>query len=202
MNMPFFLSLLLGLSLLQCKSPTSAITESWTDDSAQPPTFKKVLVIAITKNGAVRRYYENQMVKKLATKNVTAVASLDGIPAKEEISPETFRKYFSNKNIDAVLVSRPVEVKELPVFVPGDSGTAEYANFYSYYNRVYGKAPAPGSFGSSTLVRLVTNLFDLASGQAVYSCKSNSYAHGNGEQVMDELTGRIAKDLKRKGFFK
>ncbi len=200
--MPVFLSLLLGLSLLQCKSPTSAITDSWADESIESPVYQKVLVIAVTKNGAVRRYYEDQMVKKLATKNVTAVASLDGISAKEAISPETFRKYFSNQGIDAVLVSRPVEVKELPVFVPGDSGTAEYANFYSYYNHVYGKAPEPGSFGSNTLVRLVTHLFDVSSEQAVYSCKSNSYAHGNGEQVMDELTARIAKDLKRKGFFR
>ncbi len=202
MKAAFFLGILLSLCLLQCKAPTSAIMDSWTSDETRNAEFEKVLVIAVAKNAAVRRYYEDHLARQLSGKKVTAVASLDGIPAREKISKETFQKYFSNQNIDAVLVSRPVEVKEMPVFVPGDSGTAEYASFYSYYNRVYGKAPGPGSFGTNTLIRLETTLFDVHTGQAVYTCKSNSYAHGNGEQVMDELTVRIAKDLKREGFFK
>ena len=194
-------AIVVGVAVLfqACKAPTSAITQSWVTDKPLAAPLKKILVVGVAENVAIRSYYEESLVKDLASKNLVAVSSLSGMPSAEKISKEAFERYFRDQSFDGVLITRPEKLEELPRYVPGSPGSEMYSSYYGYYTSAYSKVEDPGGFEYGTLARLETNLFDVASEELVYSCHSNSYVYGNAEQAVKEIARLVTKDLRRAG---
>lgn len=205
MRTHFLSFLILGLAFLTlagCKTSSSTFTSLKALDAPQSK-YEKVLVVAISENGPVRRYYEDHLATHIRHHGAEAMPSLDVISVEEKVSKETFQKYFSDMGFDAVVVTRLMEVKNLPDYEPNDPGAVpvNYYNYYSYYDQAYQREHAPGNFVNGAIIRLETNVYDVASGgKLVWTGQSKSYQHGKQEQTLNEVGKLIAAELKKEGY--
>lgn len=189
-----------------CGRQTTQLTDSWSEPEYSAENLEKFLVVGTSPNRLVRKTFEVAMRDRLNRQpQLEAMASLEAISADEEITDATFREYFSDKDIDAVLVTRVVDAKEAAKFKEGDKHkqlNPYYNDFFSYYRRMIVKVPEPGTFEYGRMVQLETNVFETGEGKLIWRALSESYDEGNTEKVIDDLTKLIVKQMKADGIIR
>lgn len=194
------------LLIWSCARPTTQLTDTWSEPGNSAGNISKFLVVGTSPNRLVRKTFEVAMRDRLNKQpGMEAMASLEEISADEEISTATFEQYFSDKGIDAVLVTRVVDAKEAAKFKEGDKHqqlNPYYNDFYSYYRRMIVKVPEPGTFEYGRMVQLETMVFDAREGKLIWRALSESYDEGNTEKVIDDLTKLIVKQMKTDGIIR
>ncbi len=128
--------------LLIVTSCGSAMKYTWTKEGYSGKHFDKILVIGATKNLASRSAFENNVVKLLAEKGITAQNSLQAIPPIQDItqiSEEKIVDAVKAGNYDGVIVATLIDVNTQEV---RESGTPMYGPMYGgrgYYGYGYGR---------------------------------------------------------------
>jgi hypothetical protein len=194
---------LILFSFLQCAPPSSTLLiDSWSNDTVRNPGFENVLIVGIARRPEIRKSFENQLKARLQSKQVNIVASLEVLPPDEKIDAATFHKYFDDKNIDAVIVTRLLAVDELPSGSPSGRGEQMDAEtFYQYYENSYGNQAEEVMDGQNLILRVETNLYETKQEKKIWTCVSKSFQQGNTERILGDLTKVIAKALKEDGYF-
>jgi hypothetical protein len=191
------------LILSACKTQMGS---TWKDEAYEVEHFDKILVVGNSPNTSVRHAFERELTEKISKKGVTAISSLEVLPVDEEISRETFLKYFKDENIDAVLVTRLVDLKETAEFVEGETYvqpvSGYYGGFYTYYHSVYREVPDPSHFQTTKVYQIETSLFKVEGEKLVWHALSEAYNPTDALEVIDDLAKNIAKKLTDEGYFK
>ena len=201
------LSLLFGfvtLLFLQCSTPGSTLLiDSWSNNDYQTTGFQKVLVVGIARRSVVREAFEYELKSQLKSKTVKVIASVDVMPLDEKIDVETFHKYFDDKNIDAVFVTRLVAVDELPSeSSPGQTQYRDAASFYEHYETNYGNQAEEVMDEQNLILKVETNLYETKNEKKVWSCLSKSFQQGKTGRILGGLAKVIAETVKEDGFLK
>lgn len=180
---------------------TTLLIGSWSDESYHGrESFDKILVVAIGESALVRRTFEEDMAKQISSKKIQVVKALDVLPAEEKIERGTFQKYFEGQDIDAVLVTRAIQIDQLPDIPSGGKGAAD---FYGHYENVYVPSTGSGGITMSRAAKLETNLYDIETAHLVWTCQTKSYSQGtNLENVLVEVAKIVKKELKKFGYLK
>ena len=193
---------LISLFALSCTPGKMAST--WKDEAYEVEHFDKILIVGNSPNPSVRNAFEKQLKEKLTKKGVTAISSLEVLPVDEVISKESFYKYFKDENIDAVLVTRLVDVKETAEFVEGETYVQPvagyYGGFYSYYSTIYRDIPDPSHFSTERVYQIETSLFKVEGEKLVWHALSEAYNPNDALDIIDDLAKNIAKKLSDAGF--
>src|SRR5512137_2793869 len=137
----FVLPILLSSILLGSCSPGTEITKSWADENFSGKPFKKLLVMAVVKDGWVRGAFETTLYDNLAGTSVEVVRSMDVMEKTGELTKEMFEQKFLPLGIDAILVSREInrETRERIFYnLPSD-----YYGLYTYYSVAYSYVRQP-----------------------------------------------------------
>lgn len=200
------IGIIAAFSLLAIACGSGKMSSNWTDETYQVEHFDKVLIVGNSPNPSVRYAFENELKEKIAKKGVTAISSLEVLPKEEKISKETFYKYFKDANIDAILVSRLVDVKELAEFVEGESyvqpAYGYYGGFYSYYSTIYRDVPDPSHFETTRVFKIETSLFKVEGEKLVWHALSEAVNPVDALEIIDDLAKNISKKLTDAGFLK
>jgi hypothetical protein len=189
-------------SILSCGTPTSLV-ETWTSEDYTKGGIEKILVIGIHENQSVRNLFERTLQSKLSKRGIEVLRSLEKIPHDTLVTRDAYYKYFSDQNINAVVVSRVVNIKRLADFVEGDSyyvAHNSYHSMYDYYNLSYVQERGHFEFGNE--VRIETNLFETKEATLVWNCISDVFHTDNTEEVVAGLAGLISTELMKGGFLK
>ncbi len=189
---------------LKCAPPSSTLLiDSWSDNNYRSTGFENVLIVGIARRTEVRRAFENHLKSRLKNKQVNAIASLEVLPPDEIIDAATFHKYFNDKNIDAVIVTRLLAVNELPSgSSPGPGKEMDAATFYEYYQNNYGNRAEQVMDEKNLILKVETSLFETKEETKVWSCISKSFQNGNTERILGDLAKVIAKTVKEDGYIK
>ena len=126
--------------------------------------FKKVLVIGMSNNPAIRDDFEEAMSDRLKNIGVHAVPGYNILlrPKSAKMIPDYLQEQIKEHDIDAVLVTRLVSVKNNTTYVPGQAYTLPYPyynSFWGYYNNVYPVVYTPGYLVHEETVRVETTLY-------------------------------------------
>jgi hypothetical protein len=126
--------------------------------------FKKVLVIGLSNNPAIRDDFEGAMSDRLKSAGVHAVPGYNILlrPKDAKMIPDYLQEQIKEHNIDAVLVTRLVSVTNNSTYVPGQAYTLPYPyynSFWGYYNNVYPVVYTPGYLVQEKIVRVETSLY-------------------------------------------
>ena len=126
--------------------------------------FKKVLVIGLSKDPAIRDDFEEAMSNRLKSAGVHAVPGYNILlrPKSAKMIPDYLQEQIKEHNIDAVLVTRLVSVTNNSTYVPGQAYTLPYPyynSFWGYYNNVYPVVYTPGYLVQEKTVRVETSLY-------------------------------------------
>lgn len=200
--------LLAGAALGNCKS--TKLVASVKSPTYSGQHFKKVLIIGMSDNPAIRTEFEGAMAKELTQAGVHAVPGYNILlrPKSAKMDPEYLKAQIKEHNIDAVLVTRLVSVKNDVTYIPGQTYTVPYPyynSFYGYYGHVYPQVYSPGYLREDKTVRIETTLYGTSTpdGEFVWTGLSETF-NPNPKKVtkaIDAVVDVVVKDLQSEGIF-
>lgn len=199
MNFKLLTSVLL-LILISC-SPSSQFTNLYVDDTYKGLQFKKVLVVGMAKEEWKRKVYENEFRKDLMQHNVQVLTAWQELPKGETISKETFYKYFSDKNIDAVFVIMAAGSKTEETMTSAGSSNV-YVGFYGFYVSSASYFYSPVTTSEETVVYMKTNIYETSKGTLIWSIKSQSFEPQNTGDVIKTVSYNVVSELAKQGYIK
>jgi len=195
-----FLFVLLILIIFSC-SPSSQFTNLYVDDAYKGMQFKKVLVVGMAKEDWKKKVYENEFRSQLIKHNVEVLTAWQELPKGETISKETFYKYFSDKNIDAVFVVMAAGSKTETTMTGGGSANV-YAGFYGFYVSSASYYYSPVTTSEESVVYMQTNIYETTDGTLIWSVKSQSFEPQNTGDVIKTVSYNVVSKLASDGYFK
>ena len=189
--------------LASCTS--TRLSEAWVDSSYTGGPLESVLVIGLSDNVRRRGLFEQELASRFNGRGVSAVASLGVAPNKDDLDKASIRKKVKELGIKSVIVTRLLGVDKEKYYVPGEPYTPPhgyYRGFYGYYDRAYGYAYTPGYWEEYEIVKLETNLYDVATEKLIWSAASETVDPQSVEKVVQSLSEQIIDDLTKRGLLK
>jgi hypothetical protein len=199
--MKFIITSLLFVIILFSCSPTSQFTNIYIDDAFKGIQIKKALVVGMAKEEWKRRVYENEFRQDLMKHNVEVLTAWQELPKGETISKETFYKYFSDKNIDAVFVVMAAGSITESTMSRGSSANV-YAGFYGFYISSASYYYSPITTSEETTVYMQTNIYETTEGILIWSAKSQSFEPQSTGDVIKTVSYNVVNKLAAEGYFK
>lgn len=174
----------------------SEITDSWSDPSAGPIKFKKVIVFFFSKETAVRRAAENELVRQID--NTEAVAAYNLIPETEFEDLGKVEGTVKSKGFDGAIIMRLLGVETQKSWVRGHY-PREYYSFDRYYGYAWNRAYDPGYLRTDRLLRVETNVYSIADNKLIWTGISETFNPENTVKLVADVARAVAKDLESKG---
>lgn len=135
--------------------------------------FKRVLVVAVTKENVLGRVYEDRMVALLSQRGIKGVPAYASLGTAGAVDEATLRSVIAKTGADGMLITRTTSVNEATVTTPGYTVSVGYgwSGFYGYYSGVWQTSYVPPQTTAVGPTRSVseTRLFDAKSGTLAWS---------------------------------
>jgi len=206
------IALSIGACMMAC-SPSTRITGSWVDPSAQGKVSSgKTLFIAnITRNLEARTKLENALAVQANARNIKAVKSSD------YFSPDFYQKLPSEQQMiskikgsgaNLILTVSLINKESETRYVPGAGGYSPYSRFgwyggfYSYYSFWGPRFYDPGYYVTDKTYFLETNLYDLSTRKLIWSAQSETVNPGSLDNFVDTYPKVLMAQLMKDGVLK
>jgi hypothetical protein len=195
-----FSGLLLSLIILSC-SPSTQLTDIYSDEAFAGKEIKKMLVLGLTTDKWKQKVYENEFRSQLLTHNIEVLTAWQELPKGEQLNKETFEKYFKDQNIDAVLVAIEGGESTDKTLYTGGSGQV-YVGFYGFYASTASFYYNSDYLAEEKIVHMRTNLYETKDAKLIWSAKSQSYEPKNTGDVVKAVSNNVVGELYRQGYIK
>lgn len=200
---------ILGTLLLLQGCQSTNFSATWTIPDHSSRNFKKLLIVGMSRNVAARSTVEDEVVYFMRLKKINAVAASDVLPSDRAQVPkekEAIRKILEDAGYDGVLTVSLMDVQRETNYVQGSNYYAPatfyggyYGSFYSYYPNMYSNVYQPGYYVNTQTVYLETNLFDVDSGDLIWSAQSDTQDKNEVDELANSYArGLVSHVLKRK----
>ncbi|RLD20831.1 MAG: hypothetical protein DRI71_09895 [Bacteroidetes bacterium] len=198
---------LVAIALQGCYS--TSISASWMSEAHHPRNFKKLMVIGMSTNVAARATFEDELVYYMRLKGINAVAASSVMPPDRALvneSPEVQKKRLVDEGFDGVFAISLLEKNESTKYVYGSNDYMPtsfyggyYGSFYSYYPHMYSNVYQPGYYAASTEIIMNSSLFDVESGELLWSAQSDTSDPSSVDDAAHSYAkSMITQILKRK----
>lgn len=184
--------------LTGCSS--TSLHNAWSDPAAGPiqpsDTF---LVVAIADNPALRRIAEDELVRRIGADRAKASYTLFEPDDRKDEKPAKAKVRAAGLHYAVVL--RPLESRQEVDWVPGQVSTypVAYRSFWGYYRVGWRTFETPGYVRTDTIVAVEMLLYSLADDKVVWAAKAETRNPSGAEQIVREIAGAAAKDLRKRG---
>lgn len=193
------------LVLASCSS--TQVVSSYKDPSAPQKNYSKILVLGIfqQKDRAFRVESENSLAGRLKSAGYNAVTAMDeyGPKAFDKVPEDQVADKLKSSGYDAVITIALLDKKKDQYYQPGRVSYQPVGVYYNrfgrYYSTIYDRVVDPGYYTTSTDYFLETNLYDISSGNLVYSVQTQSSDPSSAGELANDNSKKIVKDLKDKG---
>jgi hypothetical protein len=190
------------LFMASCSTQTKQL-QTWKDSSYTGGYLTTVMVVAISDKLADRTMFEDLFAKAFDKLGVKAVSAISIAPGKAEIDKETIKAEAKKQGIQTVFVTHLMGVKEKTVYHPPPVGAHPYyGSFSSYYPSVYSYTHYPGYYTQHELVRLESNLYEVATEKLIWSFQSETINPKNIQDVVASLGKVVMTNLRKDGLLK
>ncbi len=172
--------------------------------------FQKVLVIGMSNDPAIRTDFEEAMSNRLKALGIHAVPGYNILlrPKSAKLDPDYLKAQIKEHQIDAVLVTRLVSVKNDTTYIPGQAYAVPYPyynSFYGYYGHVYPVVYTPGYLVQEKNVRVETSLYGTSTpeGEFIWTGLSETF-NPNPKKIdkaIDGVVQVVVDDLQKEKIF-
>jgi hypothetical protein len=98
-----------ALMTLSCASPMR-LTDNWRNSTYTGPAFKKIMVVALTKQGDLRQPIEDEFAKQLKSRGVEVATCHEYFPDPDKATREELVRVSREMGIEAYLIGRVLGV--------------------------------------------------------------------------------------------
>jgi hypothetical protein len=159
--------------ILVAACSSTKLVHSWSLPGFKSTTVKKILVLGISTNPAIRRTFEDTFVEDLKKLGYTAVPGYLWAPDATNVDRDAMAAKIRENNVTNVLVTRMVASKDVETYYAptavgvgyggyGVYGPAYYGSWSGYYSYGYTTMVSPGYTTTNTVVTLETNFYDAS----------------------------------------
>jgi hypothetical protein len=192
----------LGVAALLLVSACSSTTvvDQWQSPDFKGGPFKRILVVGVTSQAAIRRIFEDEFVRQLRARGTDAVASYTLIPEDGQVERPRLERAVKEAGADGVIVARVVKVEQKTQVVPGTPafpgfGTDIYGFYGTGWGGVWTGYASPPVVFQYEEVRAETKLFDASSGALVWAAQSDVFAPTDARKDSADFASRIIAAL-------
>lgn len=168
---------------------TTQVIGVWVDEDFSGGAINNVFVLGVFKKPLVRNKLEDEFVKQLKQKNVTAEASFRSLPSDKLPDKDYLQAEVMKKGKDFVLITRLVDKKTEEYYEPGRSYVVPHSYYHTwdgYYHHTYRGVYTPGYYSGFgvyhepgrkyeiDIYTVETNLYDVKTGKLVVSIMSDT----------------------------
>jgi hypothetical protein len=205
---------LVGLALIMllsgCATTSTEITASWLAPETADKTFDRILVLLVTDNLSSRRIGEQAIASRLQQEKVDAIVGLELIPPEPVERLREMRESLATalraEGVEAVLLVSLLDVQDERRYVPGSVRydpvmwpSHYYGGFYNYWYVTYDRVQTPGYYEESRNIFLLSNLYDLSTGELAWSAQSESRDPQSKSKLAGEVASKLVRQMKRDG---
>jgi hypothetical protein len=198
-------AVLLVVTLASGKS--SKLVMSWKNPAyTGTKKFHRVLTLGLSDRTVVRADFEDELASELRAPEIEAIPGNTILlrPEGTNFDLDYLKTQIREHGIEAVAVSRLINVEITSTYVPGAPYTPPfpyYNSFYGYYGAVYPAVYSPGYLKEEKKVRIETNLYAISSteGELVWTCITDSFNPSGDKKTIEQLVKVVAKQMKSEG---
>ena len=184
---------------------TSVLVNQWNDPSFHGPALNRILIIAVRKDPARRRVWEDAFIRELAMHGVDATQSYrlfpDGLPDSTQIAGAVVSNGF-----DGVIITRRLPkavstqyVEGYVTKVPETRYSQRKGEFYTYYHDV----EHPGYVDTQKIANRSIDVWTAGKESwMVWSAVSQTPEPADAEAVHRDVVNLVTADLARKGIIR
>jgi hypothetical protein len=184
------------LTLAACAS--TELVNQWSNPAYTSPSFKKIMVIGVTKQNAIRRSFEDEFAARLKAAGVNAVPSYLYIAQDDPVGEAVLKQAIKEAGADGMLITRLVRVQQkteiAPGYYPPDPAMAVHPLYTTAWNDYY----EPPIVYQSEVYTSETSLYDTVKNRVVWSGTAQTTAPGNINQEIKNYAGIVISALKDK----
>ncbi len=205
------LILALFISILLTSCAKTKFTKQWTAPDFKQQPYDDILVLAVADKMGNRQDAEDYIVEKLGKIGIDAMQSYSILPKTRTIDREAVGKAVDGLELDAVIVMYATGVTQEEYYIPSRRlgiysgygyGHAQYGSFYDYYPHAFSYVYLPSYDNLHYVVAIETSVFDLDTGEMVWSGQSNTFAPDSVDDVIKSITALTIKELEKKKIIK
>jgi len=200
----FALAVLAGAlvtGLAGCGSQTS-LTNMWRDPTFSSPPMTKVLVIAVKRDPALRRIWEDGMSHEMDEHGVRSVPSYQLFPGDLPDTQQVIESVRS-QGFDGVVITHSLGTEVSQHYVPGYVTTAPamgydpwYGVYYTYYHHIY----EPGYVETEQVARYATEVYTTGyQSRLVWTGTTESLDPHSSASVNRQISDKIVPELVHVG---
>ena len=198
-----FIAIAVSAFLLLFSCSTTQTTDTWVDPSYRGSPVSSVFVIAVTKDGNLRRSFENKFVQQLKATGVRAFPSASEMKLDQKIEKEAVLAIVEKLGADSVLVTHLVSMKEKEVSTPSATSTRATPDDYhggTYYEAVaqaYDTSAGAQYNPTRVKVRLESKLYEVKTEKPIWSSQSKTIDPQSTMQLFDSAIAAFIRNLKQ-----
>ncbi len=205
---PRFLVIVLALLVVTSSSgKSSKLVMSWKNPAYTGTNkFHRLLALGLSDKTVIRADFEDELASELGAPKREAIPGNAILlrPEGTQFDLDYLKTQIREHGIDAVVVSRLINVEITSTYVPGAPYVPPfpyYNSFYGYYGAVYPAVYGPGYLKEEKKVRIETNLYAISSteGELVWTCITDSFNPSADEKTIQQLVKVVAGQMKSQG---
>jgi hypothetical protein len=198
-------SILAGFILFSCSS--TRITSQWQPSGLPSVTAKKILVLSLVhdKDRSIKENMERHLTFDLRSRGYETISSFHefGPKAFEGLEEGAALERLRNRDIDLVLTVVLLDKERERYYY---HGYFYYSPFFYYYNNFWGyhmmmnsRVYQPGYYVNDTRYFWESNLYELKTGQLLYSIQTQSFDPSSTESMAHEYGEKISQAIVNSG---
>ncbi len=194
-----FLLFAAALMTLSCASSPMQMTDNWRNSTYTGPAFKKIMIVAMTKQDDLRRYVEDEFAKQLKARGVETATCHECIPDPDKVTREELVKVSQGMGIEAYLIVRVLRVgtdiqstpADSPSLVATSTGTDSMMNLQWF-------GPEPSMGRRNEVATLESRLYDGKTTNIVWRSTVNAVNPTPSEGQISKFVSLEVKALGEK----
>jgi hypothetical protein len=189
--------LLIAIAAISCGTTTS-LSQRWSDPAYVGQPGQKMMVIALAKNERNQFVWEAAFSQALQKEKVTPLAGSKYLPATNAADEATLKQAVKESGANLAAVTRLIAVDKETSYVPGMtyySPAPAYYGMYGYYNSSYAMVHDPGYYQENTIVKLETNVYDVATEKLVWSGLTETLNPETAQDVANSVAYKVTEDM-------
>jgi len=195
---------LIAAALLLGGCAATQIVNQWSNPSYAAVSFKRILVIGVSKQTSIRRNFEDEFVAQLRAAGADAVPSYEFTPENGPVEESRLARAVKQAGADAVITTRLVRVERQAEYIPGTYGPygpyGPYPGFgyYRWYSNAWVGFYEPPRLRFYDIYISETSLHDVRNDRLVWSGIAKTTQLGDIRQETKEYVEVVIAALREK----
>jgi hypothetical protein len=193
---------LIAGALLFSACATTQIINQWSDPSYTSPSFKRIMVIGVSKQDSIRRTFEDEFVAQLKALGIDAVPSYLFIPEAGQAEESRLKQAVRQAGADAAIITRLVRVETKAQMTPGRYGPYPGFGFYRWYSNAWVGFYEPPRLNFYDIYISETSLYDVINDRLVWSGIAKTTDLGDTQKEIKEYVQTVIQALSERNLLR